>query len=296
LSASIRLNLGMLNKITIIFILLVALSACSTDQAQKLALAELKHRGLTYDLAGLKKSTDRIDNDGAFIFEGAGYFDSISDEDYKQLVIHTSKTNNFGLVSILLNNHKPVKFDQQELSNSLDLVLKQGFTRTLTLLIENGAELQPGSLLQSVYNDDYDFVTLVLDKGPMFQPGDYREALYVAGRIGHVNAIQAIFESNKAPLSAIESAMHGAAVTEEIAVIKYLVAQGIDINHRDKDGCTALHYLAQDGTVAMIKYMIESGAEINAECRGRETPLDWASYGKNVDVIAYLSDFGAVVY
>lgn len=284
----------MLYKKIILFILLAILTGCSEVDEKKLAHEEIKNRKLTYDLVGLKKSTSNLNSDGAFVFENAGFFDQISEADFKELIVHAIQKNNYGLVTILLKLDKNIHFEVKELNDYLDKAIESGFSRTVRLLINNGGELKSGSLFKAIYKDNYGFVKLILDEGLQFEPDEYKEALYVAARIGHLDAIRSIVESNKAPKQTIENAILGGAITEEIEVVKYLVAQGVDINYLDKDKCTSLHYLAQDGTVQMIKFMLDSGALVNAECRGRETPLKWAYYGKNEEVIKYLENNGAI--
>lgn len=66
------------------------------------------------------------------------------------------------------------------------------------------------------------------------------------------------------------------ALTEQSDVVEYLVESGVDVNHEDSDGCTALHYLAQDGLVDIVSYLVERGAQVNKTCRGSETPLKLA--------------------
>ncbi|WP_444898819.1 ankyrin repeat domain-containing protein [Microbulbifer sp. VAAC004] len=282
------------HKKIMIFIFVTIITGCSEVNEKQIALEEIKARKLTYDIDGLKKSTRNLDEDGAFVFESAGFFDDISDKDYKELIIHAAKSNNFGLVTRLLKLNKNIQLQTNESSTLIDKALEKGFSRTVILLINNGGKIKPGALFRSIYKDNYDFVKLIIDKGPKFDSSEYKEALYVAARIGHLNAIKAIIESNKAPQKAIDNAILGGAITEEIEVVKYFVAQGVDINYLAKDKCTSLHYLAQDGTVQMIEFMIDSGAHVNAECRGRETPLKWAYYGKNTEVIKYLTENGAV--
>lgn len=284
----------MLIKKIVILMIFAIISGCSKYDARGLAFEEIEKRKLTYDLQGLKKSTLGIDKDGAYIFKSAGFFDEISDRDFKELIIHASNTNNFGLVSILLNIDKQVEFEESEMNGQIDKAVEKGFSRTVIMLLDNGAELRSGSLFKAIYKDNYNFVKLIIENGPSYEESEFKEALYVAGRIGNLNAIKAIVDSKKSSRNAIENAIFGGAITEEIEVVKYLVSQGVDINYLDEDQCTALHYLAQDGSVSMIKYMIDSGAKINAECRRGETPLKWAYYGKNTEVIQYLKENGAV--
>lgn len=280
----------------IVLFSILAIVSCSKINHESMAYEEIRKRELSYNIAGLKSSTRKLDSDGAFLFRDAGFFNNLSDKDRKQLVVHASNTNNFGLVKVLLELNQDPLFSHNELDGHLERAVRQGFERTVRLLIDSGAKLKSGSLFRSIYNDNYGFVSFIIKKGPEFEASEFEESLYVAARIGHIEAIKAIVDSNEAPNFAIENAIFGGAIMEEFEVIKYLIKMGVDVNHRDDDGCSALHSLAQDGTIEMVKFMIESGAEINAECRGRETPLKWAYYGKNEKVIEFLKNNGAQVY
>src|SRR5690554_3065181 len=189
----------MLYKKIILFILLAILTGCSEVDEKKLAHEEIKNRKLTYDLVGLKKSTSNLNSDGAFVFENAGFFDQISEADFKELIVHAIQKNNYGLVTILLKLDKNIHFEVKELNDYLDKAIESGFSRTVRLLINNGGELKSGSLFKAIYKDNYGFVKLILDEGLQFEPDEYKEALYVAARIGHLDAIRSIVESNKAP-------------------------------------------------------------------------------------------------
>lgn len=47
--------------------------------------------------------------------------------------------------------------------------------------------------------------------------------------------------------------------------LKYLLAQGCDINAQEENGRTALHYALDLENKALIKFLIENGADINIE-------------------------------
>lgn len=282
-------------RIIIIFFLIFVISACSKNNDKNSAFEEMRIRNIDYDLSGLKKSTVKIESDGAYVFGRAGFFEIISNSDFNELVKHAGKTNNHGLISALLSLDKDIMLEPKALHHYVYLAIDKGHIRTLKLLFRYGATLKPGSLIKAVYADDYGLVKFILDKNSDFDTAEYKAALVTAARIGHLEAIKSIVDSKKAPRSTIENAILGAALREEMEVIKYLVEQGVDINFRARDNCTPLHSIAQDGTIEMIKYMITVGANINAECRKGETPLKWAYYGKNEKVIAYLEDNNALI-
>lgn len=111
----------------------------------------------------------------------------------------------------------------------------------------------------------------------------------VVGAVAAIGRPSIVSKCSGHPISARDSAPR---LQEQIEVVEYLVGVGVDINHEDRDGCSALHFLAQDGSVDMIKFMVENGAAVNKTCRGSETPLKWASYGDNTTVMDYLVSVG----
>lgn len=78
------------------------------------------------------------------------------------------------------------------------------------------------------------------------------------------------------------------------AVLKVLLACGVDINEKDSDGRTPLLQAAASGNEVMAKLLLEKGA--NIEGRDREfgwTPLSWAVEEGQEAVVQLLLDKGA---
>jgi len=75
---------------------------------------------------------------------------------------------------------------------------------------------------------------------------------------------------------------------------KYILKQK-NVNIRDKDGKTLLHYAAQKGYLDVIKLLLEKGADINAKDKDGKTPLhDAIIYsGKSYELITFLIEKGA---
>ena len=64
--------------------------------------------------------------------------------------------------------------------------------------------------------------------------------------------------------------------TGNIEAVKEYLAAGGDVNAKDDDGRTPLHYAASK---EIAELLIASGADVNAKTDDGETPLDWASTG-----------------
>ena len=67
-----------------------------------------------------------------------------------------------------------------------------------------------------------------------------------------------------------EDRRYGYGVSE---LLKYLIAQGADLNLKDKSGKTALHYAARHGDGILCKNLIAKGAEVGGmsfECANED--------------------------
>lgn len=269
------------------------LAACMQQlNSEPAARQELVRRNISIDLRGLKEATQSRNLDGAYLFEDVGFFATISSADFKEALQHAASTDNYGLHAMLARYGKDIRYPADELSGSLDEAVKNGSVRMTKLLIRHGAKPGDASLLHAAYKDDYELVALLLVNGATFDAGENMGAVDMAARLGHLSSVKAFVESGKTPAGLVSRSIIYAALREQIEVVKYLLGVGVDINHEDRDGCSALHFLAQDGSVEMIEFMVKSGAEVNKTCRGSETPLKWASYGNNTAVTDYLVSVG----
>ena len=278
-------------------IIIIAIAGCANRHpVRELALQELAQRQVALDRAGLQKLTRRHDDDGAYLFADAGYFDDIGTEDFREALKHAAASDNHGLYVMLATRGPQVSFPSAELGTALDQAIGHGNTGMVELLIRHGARTGPDSLMAAAYKDDHALTTLLIDHGADFDVGENQDAVYMAARIGKTDALHAFVQHARTPRTHVSRSILGAALTEKDDIVRYLVEHGVDVNQPDRDGCTPLHYLAQDGSVEIVHYLIDHGAAINATCRGRETPLKWAHYGSNQPIIDELKARGGVRY
>ena len=87
-----------------------------------------------------------------------------------------------------------------------------------------------------------------------------------------------------------ERALHVAA-TPQIAAC--LLAHGAQLNVIDRYGHTPLYFAAARWDLALVKFYVERGLDVNAKSRGGESILTRATVVGNPQVVAYLKAHGA---
>ena len=59
-------------------------------------------------------------------------------------------------------------------------------------------------------------------------------------------------------------------------IVELLIAKGADVNVKDKQGSTTLHWAAYHGHKEIAELLIAKGANVNAKTKIGRTPLDAA--------------------
>ncbi|KAM0754724.1 hypothetical protein T439DRAFT_321759 [Meredithblackwellia eburnea MCA 4105] len=80
------------------------------------------------------------------------------------------------------------------------------------------------------------------------------------------------------------SLLHLATVLGFHRLVQFLLARGIDVNSRDRNGFTPLHFAALYGRVAITRLLLDAGAKPYPRNLAGKTPLDIARQRDDVDV------------
>ena len=77
--------------------------------------------------------------------------------------------------------------------------------------------------------------------------------------------------------------------------IKWLLDHGANINHQDRTGYSALHFIAQDKQVDLAKYFLDKGADPNLKDIHGNTPFMTAVHGSRFEkrILKMMLEYGA---
>ena len=125
------------------------------------------------------------------------------------------------------------------------------------------------------------------------------EAMHEAAEEGHVDAMRWL-QAQGADVNARTddygfTPMHDAAFNGHVDAMRWLQAQGADVNTRDDDGATPMHVAALNGHVDAMRWLQAQGADVNARDNSGETPMHYAAYNGHVDAMRWLQAQGADV-
>ena len=84
-----------------------------------------------------------------------------------------------------------------------------------------------------------------------------------------------------------------AARSQDAETVRTLIAEGVDVNARQRDGATALHWAAYRDDLDLANVLIEAGADINAANELGATPLWLAAANGSAAMVKRLLDAGA---
>ena len=125
------------------------------------------------------------------------------------------------------------------------------------------------------------------------------EAMHEAARKGHVDAMRWL-QAQGADVNARNdngnTPMHRAAYNGHVDAMRWLQAQGADVNARNKKyGDTPMHDAAWNGHVDAMRWLQAKGADVNARRNDGDTPMHYAAYFGHVDAMRWLQAQGADV-
>ena len=84
-----------------------------------------------------------------------------------------------------------------------------------------------------------------------------------------------------------------AAASGNVAGLRTLVADGVNLDETDKEGKTALMYASDGGHVDAVKFLIESRANPNLKAKNGKTAMMFAADKGHTQIVQILKNAGA---
>jgi len=88
--------------------------------------------------------------------------------------------------------------------------------------------------------------------------------------------------------SLYSSVLHFGVLGGNIKTMKYLIAQGVNIDERNVYGETPLHWCCKEGNIEIAKLLIANGCDMKVKDCDGNTPLHWAAEYNQHEIVSYL--------
>ncbi|GEM_PF-2181759 len=127
------------------------------------------------------------------------------------------------------------------------------------------------------------------------------EDIYEAVRSHDMKAIESLLKANPDLINAKytgcreETPLNAATTVRDLAIVKYLVSKGADVNISDCDGISPLHTAAAFNDKPIAEFLISHNAKVDARSVAGTTPLFAAIKPHSKDMIKLLIQNGADV-
>lgn len=177
--------------------------------------------------------------------------------------LHHAARNSFpSIVEYLLAKDVDMGIETSRHLTALDYAVKYGNEECARILIERGAEVNLSKCLNIAATAGYlDILQLLLEKGAEINAKDSQGAtplrLSVTGN--HEECVKLLLEegANVQP----EINLLGAAKLDNPAILRLLLAQGVDVDIKDSIGATALEMAVRNGPEGSVQSLVENGAD-----------------------------------
>ena len=140
-------------------------------------------------------------------------------------------------------------------------------------------------------------------------PKTIEDILWIMAKAGHTQLVAPLMNLSKVTRTCIhlqpimmnvklgrygETQLHHCARKGFTTSVKRLLSiRNINVNVKDVNGSTPLHYAASNGHIEIIRLLLQNGAEVNAKDDSGWTPLHDAAYHGHVDILHLLVENGA---
>jgi ankyrin repeat protein len=212
---------------------------------------------------------------------------------------------------------KKAKMSQEKLNglnSALFEAIDNNYRDTVVHLLAKGAQVNAQDraamtpLMHAALRGEQQIAQLLLNRGAEVNTMDIFgvTALMQAAWAGHVHLVEMLIahgananlqSSEQTPRlrAAGVSALMGACINGNFAVVKYLLSQHVNVNQQDAQGQSALMYAAQQGNQQIASLLILKGAQLEMKDEFGRTALTIATIYNRYNIVCTLISAGANV-
>ena len=135
---------------------------------------------------------------------------------------------------------------------------------------------------------------------------DLEQNIFVAAKKGKLTALKYLIEDKGIDVNKQaeknyddeiiykgDTALLVASKKDNFEVVQYLVEKGANIEAKNIDQWTPLHFASRKGSLPIVQYLIEKGANIEGKDNEQKTPLYISFERNNTTIVEYLIEKGA---
>lgn len=183
------------------------------------------------------------------------------------------------------------------ISTPLILAIKRENIKAIRTLIAAGAGVniiaRSSPITVAAERDNLEIINILLEnKADVNQNIAGTTALHRASAQGNVATVEALIAAGAAVNATNQlhkqTPLFDCITTASPEVVKILLKHKADVNHKDMDGNTALHYAAADGLTSIVHFLITAGASVEAINNEQQTPLIMAVENTHLNAIKLL--------
>ena len=213
---------------------------------------------------------------------------------------HAVRANDYDLVESLIQSSASVKSRDTNGQTPLHFAVERGFIKCMEVLVEHGADLQMtdnsgfSPFLWAVVAGQEGATTalLSLDVDVNEFSADGKSALAWAANLEWFSTAKLLLEhQNSVFATKIKQTplpLEEAAASGNLSIVQLLVKHGADLNHRDRDGWSPIHWAAEEGHLEIVRLLLDYGANSNAVSSYGTSPLHCAANGGHVSIVSLL--------
>ena len=155
---------------------------------------------------------------------------------------------------------------------------------SLVSLLENKVPLMQSLGIMKIAVGD----SIVMDQGEDID--DISSAVYLAISQNQLEAVEFLLSVGADPNAVVGDKLLFFEVIQggNVEIVKTFIEAGVDINHKNNDGCTSLSTACFEGYVEIVELLLAYGADPNEQDNKNRTPLMIANSNRKLEVIKIL--------